>query len=83
MLSRFIELADNCDVADSIGWTPLFWAANNGHCERPRCCVLRLCAVCCFRGLSACSQSFCCVVHGSFPTCPASTLAAALLPHPA
>lgn len=41
MLSRFIELAGSggrggrsaVNMPDSIGWTPLFWACNNGHGE--------------------------------------------------
>eukprot|EP00887_Chlorella_sp_A99_P000878 scaffold5.g878.t1 len=32
MLGRFLALAPrSADVADTIGWTPLFWACNNGH----------------------------------------------------
>lgn len=34
MLARFLELApDAADAPDSISWTPLFWACNNGHGE--------------------------------------------------
>lgn len=35
MLARFIELAAPgvVDAPDSIGWSPLFWACNNGHGE--------------------------------------------------
>jgi ankyrin repeat protein len=32
MLGRFLELAPGAaDAPDSISWTPLFWACNNGH----------------------------------------------------
>lgn len=32
MLCRFIELAPGAvDAPDSISWSPLFWACNNGH----------------------------------------------------
>lgn len=34
MLRRFMELApDAINAGDEIGWTPLFWAANEGHGE--------------------------------------------------
>ena len=38
MLARFIELAPPgvVDAPDSIGWSPLFWACNNGHGEGGR-----------------------------------------------
>jgi len=31
ILSRFIELTENVNATDEIGWTPLFWAASEGH----------------------------------------------------
>lgn len=52
MLVRFIELAPAgvVDTADSIGWTPLFWACNNGHGGQlcaVRCSAVVLCYVLC------------------------------------
>lgn len=52
MLGRFLALAPQAvDMSDTIGWTPLFWACNNGHgawhmrqhCGQLACLVSLLC----------------------------------------